>query len=78
MELQRAVSPLQVPLQKLGERQIGCVDPEMQTYFRDVADHAIRVRDQVRLRRTAHLDPAGHPGPQFAGRDNEDMRKISA
>ena len=47
MSLRRAVSPLEVPLQKLAERQIDVVPEAMRSYFRDVLDHAIRVRDQV-------------------------------
>lgn len=78
MALRRAVSPLEVPLQKLAERQIDVVPDAMRSYFRDVLDHAIRVRDQV-----AGLDElltsilqASLARTQMA--DNEDMRKISA
>lgn len=78
MSLRRAVSPLEVPLQKLAERQIDVVPDAMRSYFRDVLDHAIRVRDQV-----AALDElltsilqASLARTQMA--DNEDMRKISA
>ena len=78
MSLRRAVSPLEVPLQKLAEREIDVVPATMRSYFRDVLDHAIRVRDQV-----AALDElltsilqASLARTQMA--DNEDMRKISA
>ncbi|RBY77991.1 magnesium and cobalt transport protein CorA [Blastococcus sp. TF02-09] len=78
MSLRRAVSPLEVPLQKLAERQIDVVPEAMRSYFRDVLDHAIRVRDQV-----AGLDElltsilqASLARTQMA--DNEDMRRISA
>jgi magnesium transporter len=78
MSLRRAVSPLEVPLQKLAERQIDVVPDAMRSYFRDVLDHAIRVRDQV-----ASLDElltsilqASLARTSMA--DNEDMRKISA
>jgi magnesium transporter len=78
MALRRAVSPLEVPLQKLAERQIDVVPDTMRSYFRDVLDHAIRVRDQV-----AGLDElltsilqASLARTSMA--DNEDMRKISA
>ena len=47
MSLRRAVGPLEVPLQKLTERQIDVVPGCHALYFRDVLDHAIRVRDQV-------------------------------
>ena len=78
MALRRAVFPLEMPLQKLTERQIDVVPEAMRSYFRDVLDHAIRVRDQV-----AGLDElltsilqASLARTSMA--DNEDMRKISA
>jgi len=78
MGLRKAVTPLETPLQKLAERQIDVVPDAMRSYFRDVQDHAIRVRDQV-----AGLDEllssilqASLARTTLA--DNEDMRKISA
>ncbi|MFD2091832.1 magnesium/cobalt transporter CorA [Blastococcus deserti] len=78
MSLRKAVGPLEVPLQRLAERQIDVVPDAMRSYFRDVQDHAIRVRDQV-----SGLDEllssilqASLARTTLA--DNEDMRKISA
>jgi magnesium transporter len=78
MSLRKAVTPLEMPLQKLAERQIDVVPDAMRSYFRDVQDHAIRVRDQV-----SGLDEllssilqASLARTTLA--DNEDMRKISA
>jgi magnesium transporter len=78
MSLRKAVSPLETPLQKLAERQIDVVPDAMRSYFRDVQDHAIRVRDQV-----GGLDEllssilqASLARTSLA--DNEDTRKISA
>ncbi|WP_231502638.1 magnesium/cobalt transporter CorA [Blastococcus sp. URHD0036] len=78
MALRRAVAPLEVPLQKLSERQIDVVPEAMRSYFRDVLDHALRVRDAV-----GGLDEllssilqASLARTQMT--DNEDMRKISA
>ncbi|TQN37577.1 magnesium transporter [Blastococcus colisei] len=78
MGLRKAVGPLELPLQKLAERQIDVVPDAMRSYFRDVQDHAIRVRDQV-----GGLDEllssilqASLARTTLA--DNEDMRKISA
>ena len=69
MQLRRAVSPLEVPLSKLADRPIDVVPEAIRSYFRDVLDHAIRVRDQVDVaRRTALLDHAGLAGPHLAGR----------
>ncbi|MGY1746910.1 magnesium/cobalt transporter CorA [Blastococcus sp. SYSU D00695] len=78
MSLRRAVAPLEVPLQRLSERSMAVVPGAMRSYFRDVLDHAIRVRDTV-----AGLDEllssilqASLARTSMA--DNEDMRKISA
>ena len=78
MQLRRAVAPLEVPLQRLAERSVDVVPGAIRSYFRDVQDHAIRVRDQV-----SSLDElltsilqASLARTQMT--DNEDMRKISA
>ena len=78
MSLRKAVSPLEIPLQKLANRQVDVVPETMRSYFRDVQDHALRVRDQV-----GGLDEllssilqASLARTTLA--DNEDMRKISA
>jgi magnesium transporter len=78
LQLRRAVSPLEAPLQKLAERQIDVVPEEMRTYFRDVEDHAIRIRDGVAALDellTSILQASLARSSQL---DNEDMRKISA
>ena len=78
MQLRRAVTPLDLPLHALAERQVEVVPDAMRSYFRDVQDHTIRVRDQI-----AALDEllssilqASLARTSLA--DNEDMRKISA
>jgi magnesium transporter len=78
MQLRRAVAPLEVPLQRLAERQVDIVPEAIGSYFRDVLDHAIRVRDQV-----AGLDELLSSILQASLArtglsDNEDTRKISA
>ena len=39
LEFKRAVAPLLRPMQLLSERPMRLVDPDIQKYFRDVADH---------------------------------------
>jgi magnesium transporter len=78
MGLRRAVAPLEVPLATLVERPLDLVPDGMRSYFRDVQDHSIRVRDQV-----AGLDELLSNILQAAlartsVAQNEDMRKISA
>ena len=42
------MSPLLRPMgQLLSERPMRLVDPDIQKYFRDVADHLARVQEQV-------------------------------
>jgi magnesium transporter len=78
MALRRAVAPLEGPLQKLAGRQIALVPEQMRSYFRDVEDHAIRVRDQVTSldELLTSILQASLARTQMT--DNEDMRKISA
>jgi magnesium transporter len=78
MQLRRAVSPLEVPLQKLADKPIDVIPDAMRSYFGDVLDHAIRVRDQVGAldELLSSILQASLARTSLA--DNEDVRKISA
>ncbi len=78
MSLRRAVSPLELPLNVLSERQVDVVPEDMRSYFRDVQDHSIRVRDQIGSldELLSSILQASLARTSLA--DNEDMRKISA
>jgi magnesium transporter len=78
MSLRKAVNPLEVPLQKLAERQIDVVPDAMRSYFRDVQDHAIRVREQVSGMDELLSSILQASLARTTMADNEDMRKISA
>ncbi|GGU42993.1 magnesium transporter CorA [Streptomyces albospinus] len=78
LELKRAVTPLDRPLQELANKSIPYIDPRIKTYFRDVSDHLDRVREQItgfdELLNSilqAHL-------AQVANAQNEAMRRMSA
>jgi magnesium transporter len=78
LEFKRAVSPLLRPMQLLSERPMRLVDPDIQKYFRDVADHLARVQEQVigfdeLLNSILQANLA-----QATVAQNEDMRKITA
>ncbi|GGT59432.1 magnesium and cobalt transport protein CorA [Streptomyces purpureus] len=77
LELRRAVAPLDRPLQTLASGT-GPVGPDMQPYFRDVADHLSRVSEQITAF-DALLDSIlqAHLA-QVTVAQNEDMRKITA
>jgi magnesium transporter len=78
LELRRAVVPLGRPLEELAVRPSRVVQPEIQAYFRDVADHLLRATEQIaafdELLNSilqAHL-------ARVTVAQNEDMRKITA
>ncbi|MCF6525530.1 magnesium and cobalt transport protein CorA [Streptomyces sp. JJ36] len=78
LEFKRAVSPLLRPMQQLSERPMRLIDPEVQKYFRDVADHLARVNEQVLgfddlLNSILQANLA-----QATVAQNEDMRKITS
>ncbi|RFU22778.1 magnesium/cobalt transporter CorA [Geodermatophilus marinus] len=78
LSLRKAVSPLLVPLQKLAERQVDAVPEATRSYFRDVEDHAIRVRDQIAGLDELLTSILQASLARTSQADNEDMRKISA
>ncbi|GGN81302.1 magnesium transporter CorA [Streptomyces albiflavescens] len=78
LELKRAVVPLARPLSRLASEPARSIEPEIQPYFRDVADHLTRVTEQITAFDSlldsflqAHL-------AQVTVAQNEDMRKITA
>ncbi|WP_035845510.1 magnesium and cobalt transport protein CorA [Kitasatospora azatica] len=79
LEFKRAVVPLLRPMQQLTEPAAAqLIDREVQTYFRDVADHLARVIEQVQgfdelLNSLLQANLA-----QVSVAQNEDMRKITA
>jgi magnesium transporter len=78
IEMKRTVSPLAMPLHELAERPRRLVNPEIREYFRDVADHLARVREQVQSfdELLSSILQAGLA--RLTVSENEDMRKISA
>ncbi len=78
LDFQRAVVPLDVPVDQLARGRFDLVPGELHSYFRDVHDHLLRVgsriegfRDLLRSALQANLT-------QVTVRQNEDMRRISA
>jgi magnesium transporter len=77
-EMRRAVLPLRDPIRRFAAGQVPGVAPESAPFFRDVADHLVRVSESIdsldlllSAAFEAHL--AG-----ISVQQNEDMRKISA
>lgn len=73
-----AVAPLRPALRELAVTGAPHIDPELLPYFRDVADHAARVGDQVDGFGTLLAGALQANLTQVSVRQNEDMRRISA
>ncbi|MGW5231975.1 magnesium and cobalt transport protein CorA [Streptomyces nodosus] len=78
LAFKRAVAPLLRPMLLLSERPMRLIDPDIQKYFRDVADHLARIHEQVvgfdeLLNSILQANLA-----QASVAQNEDMRKITA
>jgi magnesium transporter len=78
LQLRRAVAPLEIPLTKLAERQFDVIPEAMRSYFRDVLDHALRVRDQLSSLDELLTSILQACLARTSLSDNEDTRKISA
>ena len=74
----RAVGPLRPALRNLTLPDTPNVDPELIPYFRDVADHAARVGDQIESFGALLNGVLQANLTQVSVRQNEDMRRISA
>ena len=77
-EFRRAVGPLRVPMQRFAASAYPFVHDDAAPFFRDIADHVVRVNETVDSLDTllstafeAHL-------ARISVDQNEDMRKISA
>jgi len=77
IEFARAVSPLVEPIERMTTGRTRVPD-ELQTYFRDVLDHLIRLSGQVEASRELLNNVLQANLAQVGVRQNEDMRKISA
>ena len=78
LEFIRATSPLVDPVNRLAIGHYEQIHPEVRTYFRDVADHLVRVHDQLEGTRDLLTSVLTANLTQVSVRQNEDVRKISA
>ncbi|MGZ8783339.1 MAG: magnesium and cobalt transport protein CorA [Gaiellaceae bacterium] len=78
IEFGRAVAPLAPALRALTVPDVPNIEPELTPYFRDVADHAERVSDQVDSFALLLTGVLQANLTQVSVRQNEDMRRISA
>jgi len=78
LELRRSVMPLAIPLRTLSERHLQAVPEDIREYFRDVADHLTRVREQITGFDELLTSILQACLARVTMSENEDMRKISA
>jgi len=78
IEFHRAVAPLLGPLEALERGAFPQIDPELQTFFRDVADHARRVDETVMSQRELLTSILEANLALLSVRQNEVVRAISA
>jgi magnesium transporter len=78
LEFGRAAAPLRPALHHLTLKELPNISPELIPYFRDVADHAARVSDQIDGFGALLNGVLQANLTQVGVRQNEDMRRISA
>jgi magnesium transporter len=77
-EFNRATSSLVDPVDRLARGSYELVHGEVQTYFRDVYDHLVRVHEQLDSSHDLLTGALQANLAQVTVRQNEDVRKISA
>jgi magnesium transporter len=78
IEFHRAVAPLLPPLEALERGAYPQIDPELRRYFRDVADHARRIEEQVNSQRELLTSILEANLALLSVKQNEVVRTISA
>jgi len=78
LEFYRAAAPLAEPLQKLARGDFDLIHDHVQSYFRDVYDHLLRVTGTLEGYRELLTSVLEANLTQISVRQNDDMRKISA
>jgi magnesium transporter len=78
IEFRRAVLPLVEPMAKLSDGSVAHIHEKLRPFFRDVADHAVRVSEQVESFDDLLTSVLNANLAQVGVQQNEDMRRISA
>ncbi len=77
-EVRRAVNPLREPMKRFATGSVPFVTQEAAPFFRDVADHVIRVTETIETLDTLLSTAFDAHLARLSLQQNEDMRKISA
>jgi magnesium transporter len=78
IEFHRAASPLLAPLEALERGAFPQIDPKLQSFFRDVADHARRIDEMVMSQRELLTSVLEANLALLSVKQNEVVRAISA
>jgi len=78
LEIRRAVLPLVEPADRLADREVPHVPVSARPFFRDVADHVMRVVDHVESYDRLLSDILSAHLTRVSVQQNDDMRRISA
>lgn len=78
LEFHRHVHPLMEPVQRLAEGRYPQVHDDVQPYYRDVADHLLRLSANVDNMRELLNSVLEANLAQISVRQNDDMKKMSA
>jgi magnesium transporter len=77
-EVRRAVNPLREPMKRFATGSVAFVTQEAAPFFRDVADHVIRVSESIETLDSLLSTAFDAHLARISVQQNEDMRKISA
>ncbi len=77
-EVRRAVNPLREPMKRFATGSVPFVTQEAAPFFRDVADHVIRVTESIETLDSLLSTAFDAHLARLSLQQNEDMRKISA
>ncbi|MGH3331818.1 MAG: magnesium/cobalt transporter CorA [Nocardioidaceae bacterium] len=77
-EMRRAVSPLKDPMQRFAAGSVAGIAPESAPFFRDVADHVVRVSEVIDSLDGLLSTAFDALLARISVQQNDDMRKISA
>jgi magnesium transporter len=78
LEIRRAVHPLTEATQRLARDPVPFVPTEARPFFRDVADHLLRITDHVESYDRLLTDILSAHLTRISVQQNDDMRRISA
>jgi magnesium transporter len=78
LEMLRAIVPLHEPMESFAHAAVPLISREAAPFFRDVADHVIRVSDQTEALDTLLSSALNAHLARVSVQQNDDMRRISA